>query len=315
MTHPQRDDLQPIQAFLQWEAAQSTGRNGTQGAQNDKQAKYIQYSALKEYMSKPNTLEKLLGALFPDGYDAPDADSIREHWLRPFAILVSINHGQMINAFRRRDDLEDEKLPLRSKPANFPMSSIVNSSGPVNLWDLFYERQWKFCPKKLEFNMESDLDERYILPFEVKEKLGRGGSSSVHKIVVDGEYNKLRPVDDRTASSLPVTDMFVIKTYRGRDAEDCFTTERNAFHQLKFANKSPPNIVAYYGTFTRGTTYNLILQYANVGNLEQFIRNTPSPTKGEDILLIWQRLCGLLQGLMHLHGKGKIDDGPRVMLG
>ncbi len=198
MTTPQRDDLSPIQDFLQWSHKQTTGRQGTQGAQNNRQSKYIPYSVLETYMRKPNTVEKLLGALFSDGHDAPDADSIRNHWLRPFAILISINHGQMINAFRRRNDLEDEKLPLRREPENFPKSSIVNDNGPVNLWNMFYQRQWEFCPKRLEFNMESDLDENYILPFQVGEKLGRGGSSDIYKITVDEEYNTLSPpVDDK----------------------------------------------------------------------------------------------------------------------
>jgi len=45
------------------------------------------------------------------------------------------------------------------------------------------------------------------------------------------------------------------------------------------------------------------------------MRSTPSPTLGEDILLLWERLCGLFHGLLSIHGKGKIEFGRRVMLG
>lgn len=72
---------------------------------------------------------------------------------------------------------------------------------------------------------------------------------------------------------------------------------------LRFAGNPPPNIVAYYGGFVHGNLYNTILEYADSGTLEDFIRTTKPPVSIEDCLLFWHRLFGITDGIMAIHGQ------------
>ena len=69
----------------------------------------------------------------------------------------------------------------------------------------------------------------------------------------------------------------------------------------------PEHIVAYYGSFIHGNSFNIILEYADQGTLETFMRKTKSPSIPEQTLLFWARLFDVMGGLMTIHGKSRDD--------
>ena len=92
--------------------------------------------------------------------------------------------------------------------------------------------------------------------------------------------------------------------------------------RLRFAENPSPYIVAYYGGFVHGSTYNIILEYADQGTLEDFIRDTPTPSTIEDILLFWDRLFNIIHGVMNIHGlmthdgkTGKNSSASQILFG
>lgn len=95
---------------------------------------------------------------------------------------------------------------------------------------------------------------------------------------------------------------FVLKTYRAADAEENYKAERDAYMKLRWAGKPSPHIIAYYGGFIHGDSYNIILEYADQGTLEDFMRNTKSPSTIEDTAIFWDRLFGVTHGIMTIHG-------------
>lgn len=96
---------------------------------------------------------------------------------------------------------------------------------------------------------------------------------------------------------------FVLKTYRSAEAEGSYKTERDAYMKVRWNGEPPAHIITFYGGFIHGESYNIILEYADGGTLETFMRNTKSPSTIEDTLLFWDRLFNVTHGIMVIHGK------------
>lgn len=96
---------------------------------------------------------------------------------------------------------------------------------------------------------------------------------------------------------------FVLKTYRTAEAEESYTAERDAYMKLRWGENLPQNIVSYYGSFVHGNSYNVILEYADEGTLEDFMEKTDPPSSFEDTLRFWKRFLNVLQGIMAIHGQ------------
>lgn len=107
---------------------------------------------------------------------------------------------------------------------------------------------------------------------------------------------------------------FVLKTYRPAEAEENYKAERDAYMKLRWAGKPSPHIIAYYGGFVHGSSYNIILEYADQGTLESFMKITEPPSTIEDTLLFWDRLSCITHGIMTIHGKIGNDSSASQLL-
>lgn len=84
--------------------------------------------------------------------------------------------------------------------------------------------------------------------------------------------------------------------------------------RLRWNGQPSPHIVAYYGSFIHGNSYNIILEYADLGTLESFMRDTQSPSTFEDTVLFWDRLFDVIHGIMVIHGKIGNDSSASQIL-
>lgn len=120
----------------------------------------------------------------------------------------------------------------------------------------------------------------------------------------------------KQSSQQPNPNTFVLKTYRGDEAERNHKIEREAYTNLRLAGLPSPNIVAFYGSFIQDASYNLILEYADGGNLETFMKRTPKPESVEDILLFLDRLVNIVHGVQCIHGRiGNTGSASQVLNG
>ena len=71
---------------------------------------------------------------------------------------------------------------------------------------------------------------------------------------------------------------------------------------LRYDNKPIAFVIAYYGSFVDEDTYNIILEYADRGNFEEFMKTTPEPSTSESMIELWERLSRISHGLAHIHG-------------
>ena len=72
----------------------------------------------------------------------------------------------------------------------------------------------------------------------------------------------------------------------------------------------------FYGSFIRENTYNIILEYADLGNLDQYMEKYGPPTNPTDRAMFWDRFLEVLFGLIRIHHEDESgDNGPQIMLG
>lgn len=96
---------------------------------------------------------------------------------------------------------------------------------------------------------------------------------------------------------------FIIKTYHHtRSAEKYYRNEIEAFRKLNPNRESIPFIIEYYGSFIKGEkSFNIILEFADQGTLENYFQNQQPPTTGVDIHNFWKGLFQLIRALMTIH--------------
>lgn len=96
---------------------------------------------------------------------------------------------------------------------------------------------------------------------------------------------------------------FVLKTYRAAEAEQNYKAESEAYMKLRWGGKPTPHIITYYGGFVHGNSYNIILEYADRGTLENFMRKTDPPSTFRDTLMFWKNFVNVTHGIMTIHGQ------------
>ena len=118
----------------------------------------------------------------------------------------------------------------------------------------------------------------------------------------------------------PHRNTFALKHYRTDEAKDYCDKENRAFRLLRYQDKPRDNIVAYYGGFEReneqGNNYYAIFEFADGGNLDQYMERTQAPTNHKEQSDFWENFVGVLEGLAVIHEPGiDISNEPQTMLG
>ena len=109
--------------------------------------------------------------------------------------------------------------------------------------------------------------------------------------------------------------VFVLKRYCTKDAENDYNTEVDAFRKMRSPTNSV-NIIGFYGSFVQEETYNVLLEFADKGTLEDYFQNTPPPSSGEDIVKLWRGLFDILNALVMIHSMPQNEsEEPQVFQG
>lgn len=94
-----------------------------------------------------------------------------------------------------------------------------------------------------------------------------------------------------------------MKTYFTSEAERYYDTEVTAFRHLG----PNPSIIKFHGSFVRGTSYNVLLEYADKGTLADYFKTESPPADGKEIIQFWEAMFKLLDALRCIHEVGSDD--------
>ena len=95
---------------------------------------------------------------------------------------------------------------------------------------------------------------------------------------------------------------YALKRYTSHDAQDDYHAEVAAFKGLQQRQSGRhSNILAYYGCFEQKDNYNLMLEWADGGNLDEYMRRAAPPRTSHDIMILWNNILGLVRALKTIH--------------
>lgn len=75
-------------------------------------------------------------------------------------------------------------------------------------------------------------------------------------------------------------------------------------------------LIGFHGNFIYDDTYNVLLEYADKGTLEDYFMSIPPPTSEDDIVSFWRGLFSPIFALLNIHTLEDQDfDNPSIFQG
>lgn len=104
--------------------------------------------------------------------------------------------------------------------------------------------------------------------------------------------------------------VYALKTYR-KTTEEHYINEVQAYRRFCSLPDSGSNIIQFWGNFIYGDTFNLLLEFADRGDLSQFIETVPPP-QDSDINLFWNKIFEILRAIATVHGESINETGTSL---
>ncbi|KAI9793927.1 MAG: hypothetical protein M1816_007179 [Peltula sp. TS41687] len=292
----QKPELQDFHRFIQ--EKRQRGIVGPKIEPNEINSCFVPEPDLQDYFDDSNRLRRILRAIYPSSGLIPvHGTTIKNHYVKVFAILLCIGKGCYIEHFIRHDSLNDQRLPFDERPHYFPSTG----SGDRNFFSSFYDWQWMFCAPTFSYKGQNVWQARRILPILSKEEISGGGSAVTYKIDLHPAYNSLYLIQKSQRSPAdPFPNTFVLKTYSSHREEEDYRNEVKAFAYLRNGH-TEPSMIGFYGSYVHDGTFNIILEYANQGTLEDYFQKVAPPCTGRDIYHFWRGLLEVIGALRMIH--------------
>ncbi len=90
---------------------------------------------------------------------------------------------------------------------------------------------------------------------------------------------------------------FILKRYLMKDSEYDYRQEVSDFWNLKDSE----GIIGFSGSYTHGDDYNILLEFADKGSLEEYFQKETPPSHDVDIINFWNGLFQLIKALKAIH--------------
>ncbi|EXJ92077.1 NEK protein kinase [Capronia epimyces CBS 606.96] len=291
------------------------------GVDSSQERPWVPHRAIDEYFDclferGRARVEKLVARATASSASKPIPKSVAQKCRRVFTILLIIGHSNHISSFVGNHNLWDSRLPFR--PDDRKLFPKLN--GGEDFFEQFYKEQWRFCVEPMSHNLHPvTMDDMRILPIIKMEQLDkhRGVSAVVRKITIHPDYDELdeTPPDEQT--NRQSLHEYVIKSYHHLEAEKYYDAEVDAFQKLHGSVDPIPNLVGFHGAFRQNKSFHIILDYATVGTLEDYLEAVNPPRRGHDIVTMWENLFKLNDALAQIHGLSQSSDSenPRIFQG
>ncbi|CAG8949741.1 hypothetical protein HYFRA_00004061 [Hymenoscyphus fraxineus] len=268
----------------------------------NERAHFIPLADIKTYFgaNDAGNLTRILQEIFRT-QDLPiEPDLILQDHTAVLCILLRVGQGWLIEEFAYYEELSDRRLPFDStRPQQeFPMIEEDSS-----FLERFCDNQWRYCVPTFESHMlHKRFGQQRLLPI-IEQELPEVEGLAVNRVVkIYGPYNKLSDVTGKTAvligfEDTPDSNKFVLRTYFRTSGDNLYKQELNVFRSFKNAD----GIIRFYGSYIQGDSMNIILEYADRGSLEDYLRAETPPSRGMDIIRFWDSMFQLIEALKTVH--------------
>lgn len=126
-------------------------------------AKYVPFSALLEFWTRGN-----IDRIFNMCDVFPIAQDVRRNYIRVLSTLVYISVVENRNSLHYFRNIENQQRDDSSLPWLSIPQRVFEGPHATQIFDLFFEHQWMFCPAVLDQEKrmsDRELHPRHVLPF------------------------------------------------------------------------------------------------------------------------------------------------------
>ncbi|KAF4634094.1 hypothetical protein G7Y89_g4015 [Cudoniella acicularis] len=248
---------------------------------------FVPLRAVEAYLeeNRNERLNRLLTEVYQPEHPPTYPEAILRRYTSVFCILLEIGKGNLIHHFTEHDSLRDSRLPF---DPSVPPPQLSKTSVDEETYQKFCDKQWRYAVPIFERLLDKSFSPEQILPIVHREPLGLGqGGAKIWRIAIHEDYNRLQMKNTKLNSN---ADTFVLKVYL---SEVDYEREVKAFRCLT----PDQGILGFCGNYIQGHTFNILLEYADQGNLDQYFSQVTPPRTGQDIIKFWRRLFTIIRAL------------------
>ena len=70
---------------------------------------------------------------------------------------------------------------------------------------------------------------------------------------------------------------------------------------MRFGGVPPPEIIGFYGSFEKAGSFNIILEYADLGTLDDYMEKLDPPSSTHDIVTFYDSFSAVIAGIVRIH--------------
>ncbi|KAH6674263.1 hypothetical protein B0J14DRAFT_35422 [Halenospora varia] len=280
-----------LNEFFQWES--QAWVEAVADLSTDEKVYFMPLEKVKSYFTANDNcaLSKILVELFKTDFPPIDPELLLRDHTAIFCILLRIGKGEFIEDFAQYEELSDRRLPFDPKR---PPEEFTNITDDEAFLERFCEKQRMYCVPVFDGHMlHKNFGRQRLLPIISAEAHEKDGLVRKYVIEVYGPHNRLHASKGKDTAK---TNTFVLKRYP-KMAEIDYKQEVNGFRSVKQSE----SIIKFYGSFIQGDDYNILLEFADRGSLEQYFEKESPPSRGVDIIKFWEALFQLIKGLKAIH--------------
>ncbi|KAH7409341.1 hypothetical protein BKA64DRAFT_393873 [Cadophora sp. MPI-SDFR-AT-0126] len=219
--------------------------------------------------------------------------TIFDEYLQVMCILIEIREVETLGSLIQHK-INDQQLPVDQDKNAF--STVFEPK----TWKLFIEHQWRYCVPEFDSQMiNTHFQHGCVLPIVSTEMIGQGATATTFKMQIHPLYDSFERISSFQNENTANT--YALKSFFARDSK-YYLSEIDTYQKL--AQSGNPSLVHYYGSYEQDDTYNIVLELADRGSLEQYLSYCQPPTAGLDIIQFWQSLFKIVWGLVCIHEVG-----------
>ncbi|KAK5452793.1 hypothetical protein LTS15_006941 [Exophiala xenobiotica] len=211
---------------------------------------------------------------------------VRRDFLKVFYILLNIRKLHYIHVF----------VHMKWSDNVLPIDDVSECPEISDIRDLFWAEQWRFHVPHLTQNFRQRWHAQTILPLISEDLIFEAKDLQIRKLSIHQAYSNLSCRGNAQA-------FVVLKSYARTWplSSALYDTEVDAYEMMIRHLKDCDNITQSFGSFEKGDWLYLMLEYADLGSLYDYLKDVNPPASSEETKAFWSEVIKLTAGLAQLH--------------
>jgi hypothetical protein len=101
---------------------------------------------------------------------------------------------------------------------------------------------------------------------------------------------------------------YALKAYDKRGGKRWYDIETDTFKKLRHTGLESTHTIGYHCSYQHRERYHMLLEYADMNTLEDFMKNEHPPSMDAEIVAFWKSILHVIEAIAQIHDLDP-DDG------